>query len=298
MTRDAFIAGLWREPQVVVGVAVTTQLCQAAQDAHDLAGASAVGLGRLLTAAALLGQIQERHGGLSLQVVCQGRIGQLFADVTPEGHLRGYVRQHSVLLSSRATAQHQQGRVAIGEAVTQGVLSVLRSGTERDFSHSTTELISGEIDQDIEHYLNASEQVPSVLVCDVLLDSAGRIERAAGFIAQGLPHASLLQIEALRESLAQGALAAAVAQESDGAQLLSLFAPHADLITAATPLIWQCRCSYERVLGAVKLLDITDLADMVSKQESAEVRCDFCAKQYNVPPAEVAEIFHSLRREA
>src|SRR4029079_9069470 len=79
------------------------------------------------------------------------------------------------------------GRPRLGDAVGKnGILTVVRDLGLRELYQGQVSLLSGEVDEDVERYLRESEQVPSALSCEVLLDGA-EVVRAAGILVQALP---------------------------------------------------------------------------------------------------------------
>ena len=97
MQPDVFRTCVDRGAHITAGVAITTDLCREAQRTHGLQTTSAIALGRLMTATALTGLIVGPRA-ISLQVVCEGRLGQIFADITERGELRGYVKDTTLRL--------------------------------------------------------------------------------------------------------------------------------------------------------------------------------------------------------
>lgn len=256
-----------------MGAARTTEACRAAQQAHKLSGSAAVAMGRLLTSAALLRFATPRHGTLSLQVIGDGPLRQLFADVNERGHLRGYCKGPGTVMPSGV-------RGSIAADVGAGVLSVMRAQTPEEFTRSATALTSGEIDTDAESYAEQSEQVPTILACDVLLDQAGLISHAGGVIAQALPKSPPEQLAFLRSRLLLPSWLAS--SPEPGAWLLS-WEDHAEFLVAQ-PLTWQCRCSQERAIAALKMLPAEERQAMIANAETANVDCEFCGTHYEIAP--------------
>lgn len=269
---DTFVAALWQEADIVVGAADTTLACREAQKAHGLVGSAAVALGRLLTGVALLRFCTPRQGSMSLQTLTDGRLHQVFADVTDAGHLRGYCKGVGV----RTVVAGQRASVAAD--VGAGMLSVLRSQTGGDFTRSTTEMVSGEIDVDLASYATQSDQVATLLVADVLLDEAGHVVSAGGVVAQALPSADLQAVEQLRQRMAMVTwLQAAMSPQN----VVRAWQPQAEVLHTQ-PLTWRCRCSQERAEGAIHTLSRDELAAMVSQGETADINCEFCGHSYSV----------------
>ena len=86
------------------------------------------------------------------------------------------LKRHS-LQSRQWVTSGAQLRELIGVG---GKLVVTRDvGLENQYQGQVP-IVSGEVDSDIEHYLNVSEQLPSVMVCEVVLDGHGRCAAIRG----------------------------------------------------------------------------------------------------------------------
>jgi molecular chaperone Hsp33 len=277
------------EQRLIAAVAYTTEVCRAAQAAHCLARTSNIALGRLLTASALTGLLHKKGGGVSLQLISQGHLGQMYADVTPAGHLRGYVRNPTISLSSQKSTALV--RHAIAAAVGRGVLSVIRMGDGNEFTQSSVDLASGEVDGDVEFFCETSDQIKTIIVCDVLCDAEAQLAVAGGILIQALPETDAGVIDGLRGRVHQEFAAALAKPGATPISLVQTFLPCATSTVAPVALSWQCRCSTERVKNSLRLLPPEDLAKMVDSKEDAQVRCDFCSKNYVVTAAEVEEVF-------
>ena len=281
---DAFYPALLEDSRISLGVVVTTDLCREAQSAHALGAIEATALGRLMTAAAMVGSI---HGGqeMSLQIVCEGALGQLFADITVDGDLRGYVRPRD-----KTALAVNDDRLVLSRFMGRGELSVIRLGSTQQFSHSTTRLIAGEIDRDVEYFLETSVQIPSIVVCSVLLDDDMRVSGAGGLILQAMPDSDREAFGKLKRRLIETDLSEQLRQAiTDPEGGLKAFGTVR--VSDALPLRWRCRCSYERVLSALRMFDPKELAEMVDTGDGASVHCDFCGKDYIVPANELEDVF-------
>ncbi len=295
MKQDTLMLAQVRDAGLAITVASTTQVCRQALIAHKLAPTSTVALGRLLSAAALLGLSQDRPGITSLQIVCQGRLGNLYADVTREGHLRGFVKNPVLDLPQTVKGDVSRRRsVAIG--VGPGQLVMSRQPPQGRFTQSMTDLISGEVDLDVEAFLNVSEQISSALACDVLLDDAGQVLAAGGVLVQRLPGGDKGRIAMHRTMFDDGQLVQVLGDGLENiADFLKAMVPDAEAVTEPKELSWQCRCSYEKVVAALSLLSVEELGEMVDKSETPEVQCEFCSAQYEVSQDRLRQVFEIRR---
>src|SRR3712207_9525789 len=73
-------------------------------------------------------------------------------------------------------------------------------GTGKPYT-STTPLVTGEIGEDLAYYLTESEQTPSAVGLNVLLDQEDKVKVAGGFMLQVLPGASDEEISRDRKSV-------------------------------------------------------------------------------------------------
>ena len=288
---DIFIRGLSREQNVVVSVAVTTALCQEAQRLHELAGTSAVALGRLMTATVLTGLVQRKLGALSLQVVSNGRLRQIFSDITDSGAVRGYVRPTDLGMPPLTDAQ-RTGRRTLSHAVGEGILSVIRTAENQPHTQSSTALVAGEIDVDVEHFLETSDQIPSTIATDVLLDAGDRVVVAGGALAQAMPGGQSEALTDARRTISLGGFSRLLSSAPDPGDLFAAVFPGADVIDDIG-VRWQCRCSPERVLGSLTMLEPTDFADLVNQNKGVKVTCDFCGTVYPVTAQQIERVYAS-----
>ena len=63
-----------------------------------------------------------------------------------------------------------------------------------------TPLISGEIGEDLAYYLTESQQTPSAVGLNVLLDEDDKVKVAGGFLLQVLPNARRKRLPALKNA--------------------------------------------------------------------------------------------------
>jgi molecular chaperone Hsp33 len=290
--RDVCLLASDRRARLEIAIAVTTEVGRAAQRAHGFGTTSAIGLGRLLTATGLLALTSKRPGTTSVQILAKGRVGQLYADATENGEVRGYSRKPKLMYPLIAKDQRLE-RASIGAMVMPGTVSVVRSNAKGEYVQSASPLTSGEIDRDVESFIAQSEQIPTVVACETLLDGEGDVFVAGGVLVRAMPDSDLEALYDLRDRLVDGALAKLLVSSEDIATLFAAVAPGAELVEPETKIVWKCRCSFERVLGAFELLGPEDLADMASKNEPTGVDCDFCGQHYEVTSAQVMEIFKS-----
>lgn len=281
-----------------VGV-ITTRLTDEARRRHQLSYVATAALGRTMSAGLLLASSMKReHSRVNIRVKGDGPLGGILVDAGLDGTVRGYVENPSVELPP-----NQKGKLDVGGAVGhEGYLYVIRDvGYGYPYS-STVELVSGEIGDDVAHYLATSEQTPSALVVGVFVEAQG-VTASGGILIQVLPKA------ARDEALVQ-TLEARVAQLSGFTPLLQagktlpeifeqLLGDMGLVILPEIQMVrFHCGCSFDRVLGALKILGEEELQDMIEKDDGAEATCHFCGEVYQASSHELAQLIEDLRAES
>lgn len=286
---DLFIRATTGATRIEVAVFMSTRAVAEGARAHDISGTSAIALGRLLTATALVGLTTKRPGVTSIQILSQSRMQQVFADVTEHGWLRGYVK-NPVLTSPLLMNEDPTGRRTLGPAVAPGQVSVVRMGEKNEYVQSSTPLRDGEVDSDVDHFLNQSDQVASVLRCDTLVDRQGSVVAAGGVLVRALPDSVLEDIQVIKNRVESGVLVDLLKAGATAPVLLETIAPGARETDPRMVPVWRCRCSKDKVLSTIALLDVMELAQIVAKDEPLEVRCELCNTLHVASPRELEAI--------
>lgn len=277
-----------------VGV-ITTRLTEEARQRHKLSYVATAALGRTMAAGLLMASSMKRVGSrVNVRIKGDGPLGGILADAGLDGTVRGYVGNPSVELPPNS-----RGKLDVGRAVGKGFLYVVRDiGYGFPYS-STVELVSGEIGDDVAHYLASSEQTPSALVLGVFVGKQG-VTSAGGILIQVLPKAA--QDEALVATLESrvSALSGFTPLLQAGKTLIEIFNDllgdmGLNIFPETQMLRFHCGCSFDRVLGALKILGVAELQDMILKDNGAEAICDFCGNIYQASSDDLTQLIGDLQ---
>jgi molecular chaperone Hsp33 len=259
---------------------ITTDLVREVRERHDLAPTASAAVGRLLTAAALLGTSLTARERLTLQVVGDGPIGAMTADAWSLGPsrvgARAYARNGKADLPLNAN-----GKFDVAGVVGHGQLQVTRTYEVGQPYCGIVPLVSGEIGDDVAAYLANSEQIPSIVAVGVLADPSG-IRAAGGVIAQVMPGAADATIAALERAVAaMPPVTTQIVEGADDRALLQAVAGALDLkIFTSSEVVFDCRCTREKVETALLVLGKDELAKIAREQPETEAKCDFCGRRY------------------
>lgn len=273
---------------LTVMAADTTDIVNTAQEIHKTSAVVSAALGRLLTAACLMGSaLKGKDDSVTLRINGGGPAGTILAVSDSSGNVRGYAVNPVVEIPL-----NDKGKLDVAGAVgTDGALTVIKDLGLKDPYVGQIPIASGEIAEDITSYFAVSEQIPTVCALGVLVNPDLTIRRAGGFIIQLLPTADDSVID-LVEKCIEGIepvtkmLDSKMTPEEICRHVLADF--ELEVLDEAQPE-YRCNCSRDRVSKALISMGREELSDIM-KDERTEVCCQFCDKKYVFTPADIAKL--------
>lgn len=273
---------------LTVMAADTTDIVNTAQEIHKTSAVVSAALGRLLTAACLMGSaLKGKDDSVTLRINGGGPAGTILAVSDSSGNVRGYAVNPVVEIPL-----NDKGKLDVAGAVgTDGALTVIKDLGLKDPYVGQIPIASGEIAEDITSYFAVSEQIPTVCALGVLVNPDLTIRRAGGFIIQLLPTADDSVID-LVEKCIEGIepvtkmLDSKMTPEEICRHVLADF--ELEVLDEAQPE-YCCNCSRDRVSKALISMGREELSDIM-KDERTEVCCQFCDKKYVFTPADITKL--------
>ena len=268
---------------------------QRAKEIHGCTPTTAAALGRTLCAASILGNLlKEENGTLTIRINGGGPIGSVIAVSDSKGFVRGYVTEPSVDLPLRS-----DGKLNVGGAVgTDGMFTVSRDIGLKEPYIGSTQLVSGEIAEDLTSYMLESEQIPAACGLGVLIDTDLSVKAAGGFIVQLMPGAPEELIDVLEENIfMMDQLTTILAEDGLEAvfeQVLKGLPYH---LVGEDEVGYKCYCSRERVSEAVLGVGKDELESMIAAGETVEVSCQFCDTVYAFTPDDLRELMDTVEKD-
>lgn len=291
---DYLIKATAAEGMLRAFAAATRDTVEAARTAHNTAPVATAALGRLMTAALMMGSDLKGEDDLvTLKIGCDGPIGGLLTTADSRGNVKGYVNNPEVLIHA-----NEFGKLDVAGALGNGVLSVIKDIGLKEPYVGQTMLVSGEIAEDITYYFATSEQIPSAVALGVLMNKENTVREAGGFIIQLMPGAPEELIDKLEARL--GALPP-VTKMLDGGmtpedilrEVLAGFQPE---IHEKRPVRFHCDCTKARVEKALISIGKKDLQEMIDDGKPIETVCHFCGKKYNFTVEELQALLTKAKR--
>lgn len=273
--------------------ATTRDLVQHAREVHHTSPVASAALGRMLTAAAMMGtMLKGEKDILTLQVRGEGPLQGIVVTSDSKAQVKGYVFNPGIEVPDLIP-----GKLNVSGAIGAGHMSIIKDIGMREPYAGKIELVTGEIAEDLTYYFAQSEQTPSAIGLGVLVETDTSIRRAGGFIIQLLPDATDEMIDKLEKKLAT------IPYVSDlldmGAtpeDILQMILGDFDLnILDKVPTTFYCNCTRERVEKALISIGKEELEKIIREDKKANLHCHFCSKEYDFTEEQLVELLEDAQ---
>ena len=264
---------------------VTTDLVEEARTRHNCSPLAIAALGRTMTGALLLAANLKTDESLTIRVSGNGPLKEIVADALANGEVRGYVKNPYIDLPLN------NGKLAVGDGVGAGHIYVTRFTNLKQPFTGSTELVTGEIAEDLTNYLMTSEQTPSSVGLGVLVGTNLKIMAAGGFLIQALPDVEESAIDMLEENLKSLApISQLISEGKDGAGIIAeIFKGMAVNYYDTTAVSFKCQCNKEKIEKVLISLGEAELNHLIAEGK-AEVKCHFCSQAYYLNKEELEKL--------
>ena len=264
---------------VLASAVNSTDIVSSIEEVHHSSAVVTAALGRLATGAVLMGSMMKEQGtSVTLRIDGNGPCKTLLAVSDKNGNVKAYVENPVVEIPLNSF-----GKLDVGSAVGRiGTLSVIKDyGTgEPQTGHSN--LVTGEIGDDITAYYGSSEQIPTVCALGVLVNRDLSVKSAGGILIQLLPGADDNTISKLENNIKNMKSVSSMVDsglsplEMLGEALKGFSLEVIDEMEAS----YNCDCSRDRVERALASLGEKEIDEMIKEGKEIEVKCHFCNKDY------------------
>ena len=289
-----------------VYITITTDMVQKAAQIHQTTPVASAGLGRVLTAAGLMGiMLKNDEDKLTVNFRGDGPAKQILATAYGDGSVKGYIANPYVELPLK-----ENGKLDVGGSMGIGELTVIKDLGLKEPYIGTIALVSGEIADDLTAYFFISEQQNSSVALGVKVERDLSIGAAGGMIIQMLPQAEEGAVDALEKMIADmeplTTLIDRVTGSSAGMTESGIVKKLLEEIFKGMPdeympealeereIAWNCDCSHERMARALSTIGKKDMKEIIEEDGKAELQCHFCLKKYDFSRQELTEILNSM----
>ncbi len=293
---DKLIHGIAAEGTVRLMAAITTETVAEAIRRHNTTPTASAALGRTLTGALMLGSSLKDYDRLTVKIEAKGDIGGIIAEATPNGKVRGYVRNPNAVSPIK-----NNGKFDVGGIVGEGMFYVIREsgfdvGLYKEPYVGSVPIVSGEIAEDFAYYLLKSEQIPSAVLLGVLLQKEEPFVTASGGVMiQMMPGANENIITMIEDTIRHAPhLTSAIKEGASPPDLLKLALGEIPFeVFEEKEVSFKCSCSMEKAVSIISPIGKTEVEDMLEKEKKAIMDCGFCNEKYELSEDDLKEIIKS-----
>ncbi len=290
---DYLVRGMSMNGFVKMVAICSTGTVRRAAEIHGTTPNATAALGRCLTAASMMGNMQKvDNGSMTLQVRGGGPIGTITVVSDSVGNVRGCVTEARVPL-----VEKYPGKLDVGATVgTDGTLTVIRDLQMKEPYIGSVQLISGEIGDDITAYFAQSEQTPTACALGVLVDRDQSVKVAGGYLVQLLPGAPDDVIDKLEAGIQRGGAVTSMLEAGlTPEDILGQVCGDLGVVFLETQEIaYKCYCSRQRVTAALISLGRQELTEIAREDKSFPVECQFCDTIYSFTPEDIQNILEKV----
>ena len=281
---STILRGMTRDGSARILVINSTKMVNDMISAHRTSPTATAALGRTITAASMVGtMLPEDRDTVTMSFSGDGDAGKIIAVADYFGNVKGYIQNPLVNPPKKSN-----GKLDVGAAVGRGTFSVVKDVGGKEPQIGTTEIVSGEIAEDIASYFATSEQIPTLLSLGVLVDKDYSCLSAGGVLVQVMPFPDEETVDLIERN---------AADLTNISRLFELGHDNksiADIAMRDIPydifdtlnVSYKCDCSRDRMRKKIKSLGNDEIKNMLSEQEAEgkprelTAVCRFCNSEY------------------
>ena len=282
--KSTILRGMTRDGSARILVINSTKMVNDMISAHRTSPTATAALGRTITAASMVGtMLPEDKDSVTMSFSGNGEAGKIIAVADYFGNVKGYIQNPMA-----NPPKKPNGKLDVGAAVGAGTFSVVKDVGGKEPQIGTTEIVTGEIAEDIASYFATSEQIPTLLSLGVLVDRDCSCLAAGGVLVQVMPFPDEETVDLIERN---------ASDLSNISKLFSLGHDNASIADIAMRDIpydvfdtleveYKCDCSRERMrekimsLGKTEILKMLDEQVAEGKPRELTAVCRFCNSEY------------------
>ncbi|MGM9971671.1 MAG: Hsp33 family molecular chaperone HslO [Anaeroplasmataceae bacterium] len=271
---DYVVKALAFDKHVRIYAAKSTNLVEEARKIHGLWPTATAALGRTLTCVAMMSVNYKSNEHLTVKFEIDGPLGQILVEAC-NGNVRGLVDNPEVFL------QYSDGHLAVGKAVGNGYLHVIKDLNMKQPFSSSVQIQTGEIGDDFTYYFTESEQTPSSVGLGVLVETDNSCKAAGGFILQLMPDCPDDIITQIENNLANIKPISQMINEGYTPEMIIGELTNGSFeVVGKNKIAYSCPCNKDRFFRGIKSLGAKEITDIIAEDGKASVTCRFCKKTY------------------
>ncbi len=273
----------------MVSAVDSTDIVAKAEQLHKTSAVTTAALGRMLTAAAMMGNmLKGEKNTISLKIDGGGPAGAITVSADYHGNVRGYVQNPVVEIPLKPN-----GKLDVSAAVGKGgSLFVTKDLGLKEPYNAFIPITSGEIAEDITSYYATSEQIPTVCALGVLVNPDLTVRKAGGYILQLLPFTEDEIITRLEENIETVRPLTALMDEGMNIEEIvkDVLKGFEVEVIYTEEVAYKCKCSREKTEATLRSFGKQELKEMLGDLPEVSVCCHFCNTTYSFSKNDIEKI--------
>ncbi len=245
-------------------------------DAHNMTGLAKSLMRRTIAISLLTSPLLNDDERYTLRFQYEGLMEMMVLDVASNAQIRGF-----------ASALEVKNNIPMSDLIgPSGKIGLVKSNSKQQLNSGMTLADCGDPALDLATFFNISDQLPTAIA------AFENKNQCTALMIQAMPGNNPLWIQDLQNKLNQAdfeqqSLSMQTPEKGFNSQLLSLLRSSGHdlsendikLHTVQTPSTF-CTCTRDKTLGILNSVPSEELEFMISKDDGAEISCQFCAKPY------------------
>ena len=297
--QDVLYRGVLDALNIRFAYALTTAVANRAVLAHNCDPLASHVLSRALGSGVLLSSLLNGDERYTMRWNYRGAVKTVLVDVDAEANVRGFIAP--ACLGESFTAVDE----IYGDA---GRVMLTKSNGQKTLNSGIVDARLLDIVDDLSYFFSISDQIETALVVMVSFcrDTRQPVSLCQGIMLQALPDCALTVFDGVRRRLYERSVRSllAIDPQIDNHFELILRGLVGDEVSASTCGIaalveptFRCTCTREHMLEVIRALPDAELRDAAGKREDLRVTCRFCAREYVVSQAEMADAIRRGEQE-
>lgn len=291
--KSKMLRAMTRDGSARLMVLNSREMVNGMREAHLTSPTATAALGRTLTAASMIGTMLPEEGDtVTITFSGDGEAGKIIAVGDYYGNVKGYIQNPLA-----NPPKKPNGKLDVGAAVGQGTLSFVKAVGDGDLQTGMTEIVTGEIAEDIATYFALSEQIPTVLSLGVRVDKDYTCLAAGGVLIQLMPFPDEATVDLIERN---------ARNLSNISQYFEMGMTNEQIAEMAMKDIpfdvfdnleveYKCDCSRARMCKKILSLGEKEIIGMLNDQEAEgkprelTAICRFCNTEYTFTEKELVK---------
>lgn len=267
----------------------STKIVQEALNIHKCSPTAINAFGRFLTAGLIMGGTLKGEDLLSIITDTDGLVNQMVVTANGKGEVKGYLNNPTADLPCKQLTN----KADVANLIGKGTLRVIKDMGLKEPYAGLSEILSGEIAEDIAYYYVTSEQIPTVIALGVELSDEKTVKVAGGYMIQLFPDAEDKFIDSLEKKikamrniteLLKGGMdleriVKLIYEDMDDENYEKLIEPYE--VLESKEVKYYCNCNKEKYYKGLITLGREEVEKVLNETNGViETECHFCGKKY------------------